>query len=81
MVFKVGNSLSEAARSLSPTARGAGHVSRYFACLVTASSGDLHSELACKPAQLWFGSLNERGKALLNIEGHELLAGLVINNR
>lgn len=56
-------------------------MSGYFACLVTACSGDLHSELVCKPAQLWFARLDERGKAILNIEGHELLTGRVINKR
>ena len=52
-----------------------------FARFVTARSGDLHSELARKPAQSWLLHLNERRKALLNVERHELLAGFVINKR
>lgn len=56
-------------------------MSRYFACLVTACSSDLHAELVCKPAQLWFARLHVRGKTILNIEGHELLPSRVINKR
>lgn len=52
-------------------------MSHYFARLVTACSGDLHSQLARSSAQSRFVSLDECGEAFLNIEGHELGAGQI----
>lgn len=52
-----------------------------FTCLVAACGGDLYAQLACDPAQAAFVSVDERGKAVLNIERHELRANRVTDKR